>query len=302
MYRPKKSQAIVLVSEKAPEYVEFFREFQSYDGGWLIWPEFLLRVKANLKLDNYVLLYEDYRKINVCLFLFLMGEDGWKQWNDDLKNLSQEDQLATIEEFAQDLIDDDGQWLAEMIGEIPASPEEESEAKSLFEAMSQEEQVFLQKRASFLFLHILSAIHNYFSIMVNGEMMTSLVPKAMTGDQEAFCKAVKIDRNLITSHPYFKSRYEEAQANGEREFLRRISVNQTSPHLLGKIRYPGLYIVFAMLDALKWLDDLTANEILDICDAARLDRFQNRIEDTVAVNKQLARYRRYQKTGGVSMH
>lgn len=57
-----------------------------------------------------------------------------------------------------------------------------------------------------------------------------------------------------------------------------------------------------MLDALKWLDDLTANEILDICDAAKLDRFQNRIEDTVAVNKQLARYRRYQKTGGVSMH
>lgn len=138
--------------------------------------------------------------------------------------------------------------------------------------------------------------------MITGELMTSLVPKAIKGDQDAFCKAVKIDRNLIVSHPYFKQRYQEAQAKGERDFLRRISTNQVSPNLIGKIRYPGLYIVFAMLDALKWLNDLTASQILDICDAAQLDRWQNRIEDTVAVNKQLARYRRYQKTGGVSMH
>lgn len=302
MIRLPKPKAISLVESKAPEYVELFREFQTYDGGWLVWPEYLRKVKANLKLDSYVRLYEDFKRINVCLFLFMMGEDGWKQWNDELRELSEEEQIAALEEFAQELIDDDGQWMVEMLGEIPSSPEGEIEAKKRFEALSQEEQTTELRRVSFLFLHILSSIHNYFSIMVNGEMMTSLVPRAMRGDQDAFCKAVKIDRNLITSHPYFKSRYEEAQANGEEDFLRRIATNQTSPNLIGKIRYPGLYIVFAMLDALKWLDDLAASEILDICDAAKLDRWQNRIEDTVAVNKQRARYRRYQKTGGVSMH
>lgn len=302
MIRPKKSQAVALVSAKAPEYVEFFKEFQTYDGGWLIWPPDLVAVKNNLKLNSYVLLYEDQKKIDVCLFLFLMGKEGLKQWNDDLNELSPEEQIATAHQFAQELLDDESQWLESILGQFPQADEDIVKAKAQFEAMSREEQVWLTERATFLYLHILSAIHNYFAVMVTGEKMTSLVPKAMQGDEDAFCKAVKIDRNLIIYHPYFINRYQEAQANGERGFLRRLAVNQTSPNLLGKIRYPGLYIVFAMLDSLNCLNDLTANEILDICDAARLDCWQNRIEDTVAVNKQLARYRRYQRTGGVSMH
>lgn len=85
MLRPKKSQAIALVSKSVPEYVEFFREFQSYDGGWLKWPDKLINIKNNLKLDSYVLLYEDQKKIDVYLLLFLMGEDGLKKWNKEFK-------------------------------------------------------------------------------------------------------------------------------------------------------------------------------------------------------------------------
>lgn len=301
MIRPKKSQAIAIVSDNASEYVELFKEFQSYDRGWLIWAEKLIKIRDNLKLDQYVLLYEDQKKIEVCLALFLMGEQGWRDWNAELGRLSPEEQAVAIEEFAQELIDD-GIDLEKMVDKIPETEEEEIKAKEQFDAMSVEDQKLLSKRTAFLILHILSAIHNYFALMVTGESMTTLVPKAMQGDQDAFCKAVKIDRNLIISHPYFKQRYQDAQASGDSEFLRRVATNQTSPNLIGKIRYPGLYIVFAMLDALKWLDDLTANEILDICDAAGLDRWQNRIEDTNSVTKQLLRYRRYQKTGGVSMH
>lgn len=301
MLRPKKSQAIALVSKSVPEYVEFFREFQSYDGGWLKWPDKLINIKNNLKLDSYVLLYEDQKKIDLYLLLFLMGEDGLKKWNKEFKEQDEEEQLASIDAFAQELIDESGE-LQEIIAEFPQTPEDEIEVVKQFELLNDEEKAAQIKSLTFLFLHILPAIHNYFAVMITGELMTSLVPKAIKGDQDAFCKAVKIDRNLIVSHPYFKQRYQEAQAKGERDFLRRISTNQVSPNLIGKIRYPGLYIVFAMLDALKWLNDLTASQILDICDAAQLDRWQNRIEDTVAVNKQLARYRRYQKTGGVSMH
>lgn len=302
MLRPQKKQAIALVSKSAPDYVEFFREFQSYDGGWLKWPDRLINIKNNLKLDNYVLLYEDQKKINACLLLFLMGEDGLKEWNKEYKELDEEQKVAFIDAFAQDLIDDSGEWIEEMLAEFPETPEDEAEAIKQFELLSEEEKTAQIKSLTFLFLHILPAVHNYFAVMVTGELMTSLVPKAMNGDEDAFCKAVKIDRNLIISHPYFKERYQDAQAKGDKEFLRRLSTNQSSPNLIGKIRYPGLYIVFAMLDALKWLDDLTTNEILDICDAAALDRWQNRIEDTNAADKQRSRYRRYQKTGGVSMH
>ena len=164
------------------------------------------------------------------------------------------------------------------------------------------ELIHLTERWQFLFLHIISSIHNYFSIMVTGESMTSLVPKAINGDSEAFFKAIKIDRNLLSLHPYFIERYQLAQSSGQKDFLKRLAPYQSNPHLIGRIRYPRLYIVFAMLEALKWLDDLTHSEILDICDTAGLDRWQSRIEDVNSVTKQLKRYRRYQKTGGVSMH
>ena len=181
-------------------------------------------------------------------------------------------------------------------------PDEDIKSKEQFESLDEDTKRNLIERWQYLFLHILSSVHNYFSIMVTGESMTSLVPKAINGDSEAFFKAVKIDRNLLSLHPYFIERYQQAQTNGQKDFLKRLAPYQSTPQLIGRIRYPGLYIVFAMLETLKWLDDLTHSEILDICDAAGLDHWQNRIDDVNAVTKQLARYRRYQKTGGLSMH
>lgn len=151
-------------------------------------------------------------------------------------------------------------------------------------------------------MHVFLSVHNFLSVMVNGEKMTSLVPKAIAGDEDAFRKAVKIDRSLLSYHPYFVDRFQSAQANGEAEFLRRLSHNNSTPGLIGKISYPGLYVVFAMLESLGWLDEISHSEILDICDKAGLDRWQNRIEDVNYVTKRLAGYRRYQRTGGVSMH
>ena len=131
--------------------------------------------------------------------------------------------------------------------------------------------------------------------------MTSLVLKAMKGDTEAFLKAVKIDRNLLISHPYFIERYQQAQANGEIGFLQKLSTKQSTPHLISKIRYPGVYIVFSMLQSINWLDDLTHEEILDICDAAGLDRWQNRIEDVNYLTKMLGDYRSWQNKVSKSM-
>lgn len=132
--------------------------------------------------------------------------------------------------------------------------------------------------------------------------MTSLVPRAMRGDDDAFLKAIQIDRQLLKAHPYFIERYATAFQKGEVEFLNNVSYRLTNPHLRGKILYPGIYVVFAILEVMGWLDDLTHEEILDICDAAGLDRWQNRIEDVNYLTKRLAGYRRYQKTKGVSMH
>lgn len=299
--RLTKSQLTKLVTKTAPEYLEIFSEFKAYDGGWLVLPERIQKIKDNLKLDYYVTLYKDQNTIDVCLLLFMFGKEGLKKWSNDLKKLPPAQQLQELVIFSDELMND-STWVDDLLGEWPETPEDELELRKQYESLSPQEQQQELERISFLFLHILLSLHNYFALMAHGEKMVSLVPKAINGNDEAFCKAVRVDRNLLVSHPYFKERYQKAQSKPEKEFLQKLSANQSKPNLIGKIRYPGLYLLFAMLEVLEWLDDLTHEEILDLCDSAGLDRWQNRIEDINAATKQLARYRRYQKSGGVSMH
>lgn len=302
MLRPTKSQAIALVTQNASKYVEVFREFQAFDGGWLRWPGKFIQIRKNLGIDDYVVLYNNENHINSACMLFMHGEDGLKDWNQSLVDMSPEDQEMAVDTYTQELIDSDFEDLEASFPDFPETPEEEEVAKTAFEALSEEEQKTARKQAAFFCLFLFSSIHNYFSVMVNGEKLTSLVQKAMTGDEVAFLKAIQVDRHLLNAHPYFVDRYARARESGEVAFLRDVSYRLTNPNLRGKISYPGLYVVFAMLETLKWLDDLTHSEILDICDAAGLDRWQNRIEDVNYITKRLAGYRRYQKTGGVSMH
>lgn len=300
--RPQKSHVIKVITDSAPEYVELFNEFHIYDGGWLVWPEFLIKIKNNLKLDNYVLLYEDERRINACFALFYYSLDELKKQKLEEASKNLEQQQLELDDLVQGIILFSSDFVEELFEGWPPTPEQEIKAKDQFNSLAKDYQKYLTEKYQYLFLSILSSLHNYFSVMICGEKLTSLVPKAMQGDDESFLKAVKIDRNLLISHPYFTERYRKAQLSGEKDFLQKVSARQSTPNLISKIRYPGLYIVFSMLDVMGWLDDLSHEEILDICDAAKLDRWQNRIEDVNSVTKQLGRYRRYQKTGGVSMH
>ena len=131
--------------------------------------------------------------------------------------------------------------------------------------------------------------------MVHGTKMTSLVPRAISGDDDAFLKAVQIDRMLLLHHPYFRDRKARAQNDGETEFLSKLSYRESNPPLRGKIRYPGLYMVFGNLESIGWLDDLRHDEILDLCEGAGLDLYQNRIEEVNFVTKRLGEYRIWRK-------
>jgi len=302
MIRCTKNDAIKLVVQTAPKYLEFYREFQAFDRGWLRWPERLIDLRKKLNIENYVILYDDERRIGNAFLLFLYGEKGLKEWNESLKSLSSEEQQAYINEYTQELIELDDAEIESLFPVIPESGAEEAQAQNDFLALPEEERLEQSKRLAFFLLFFFSSLHNYFSVMTCGEKMTSLVPKAVGGDDDAFLKAIQIDRHLLKAHPYFIERHARALQNGEIEFLNNVSYRLTNPHLRGKIIYPGIYVVFAILEVMGWLDDLSHEEILDICDAAGLDRWQNRIEDVNYLTKRLAGYRRYQKTKGVSMH
>jgi hypothetical protein len=277
-------------------------DFKTDAHGWLIWPDKLIQAKNNLNIHQYVTLYKDQKTIDVCLLLFLMGKEELKNWSAELKVMPPDEQQSQCETIVQEILDTDPSVYDDLLGEWPDTAEAIEKARQEFESLDDENKKQQLERAQFLFIHILLSVHNFFSVMVNGESMVSLVPKALQGDDESFFKAAKVDRNLLEHHPYFSERVMQAKLNGEHDFLKELSKYQAIPTLIGRIRLPGLYIVFSMLDVMHWLDDFTHEEILDLCDAAGLDRWQNRIVDTNAVTKRLIQYRRYQKTGGVSMH
>lgn len=299
--RPTKEQARKLVIQSAPQYVELFEEVKADAHGWLIWPDKLLLAKRNLKLDSYVINYKSQKNIDTFLLFFLYGKQRVIELNNELSQLTPEFQKKECEEFSRLMIEGDLNWIEEDFNSWPETIEEE-QIKKAFESLDDAQKTEQIERAAYFIIYLLLAIHNYFSIMVHGESMVSLVPKALNGDDVAFLKALKIDRSLQDHHPYFIERINQAKINNDIIFLDKIATYQAQPNLKGRIKLPGIYIVFALLDAIQWLDDFTHEEILDICDAANLDRWQNRIEDVNAVTKRLIQYRRYQKTGGVSMH
>lgn len=300
--RLTKAQAKNIINKNAPEYLALFKDFHTYDGGWLVWPKYLIKIKHNLKLENYVSLYENEKKIDGCFALYLFDEEELKEQIEEEKGLSLEEKQEKLNTLLDEIDNHVDEELPQMFKDFPPTAEQEKLAKEEFERLDINDQQYITKKSQYLWLGMLAGLHNYFSVMVVGEKMTSLVPKALNGDDESFLKAVKIDRNLLINHPYFKERYEKAQAFGERDFLEKLGLRQSTPNLLGTIRYPGLYFIFSILEVLGWLDEMPHKEILDICDEAGLDRWQNRIDDVNAVTKQLRRYRRYQRTGGLSRH
>lgn len=141
-----------------------------------------------------------------------------------------------------------------------------------------------------LFLYIL---HNSISVMAYGELLSSLVQRALAGGPDAYiamCKAVRVD-NSFRQHPQFMARYLSASQKSESDFLRRY--NNASPPLTNKIRYPGLYFLLALLDGFGLLDRLTNPQLLDLCDHARLDKWENRVEDAGYLAKRRNEYQRH---------
>jgi len=278
----------------APMYVELLRELQS-NGRSVKLPDKLERVFRNLQnLDQYVMVFDDERRIHTALLLFLFGQDGLKEYAADLKAMTTEQQTAQAEEFIRESLEDrDLDWAEDF---FPDTPEKEAEALAKLEALNPEEKEEALKRAGWFWYFFFGWFYQYLSLMLHGQKLTTLVDLAKQGDADAFGKAVHVEPRLLYSHPYFRERHEKAREGEEEDFLKRIGYRIANPGSPGRIRYPGLYVVFAMLEVSGWLDGgFTHEELLDICDEAQLDRWQNRIEDTSFLAKRLREYRKSRK-------
>jgi hypothetical protein len=297
--RIEKSLARRLAVLAAPECGEVLSEFRFNRDGWVKMPaEFELVRKNSGVGELYVLTYEDENRIWNCLFKGIFPEntaEELKKLDEELLALSEEEKLTLFDEDSISSLNKNLDFAWDDI--FPKTEEAKEAARKLFDALSEEEKKTAAYRAAMFVVFFFAYFYNILSLMIHGQKLSTLVPLALKGDQEAFCKAAQIDRNLLTGHPYFRDTYARLQTGEDKDFLDALLYRIGNPTTRGKVRFPALYMVFAILESLHWLDDFSASEILDLCDEAKLDRFQNRVEDTNYLNKRRIEYRLLQKSG-----
>lgn len=277
-----------------PQYADLLRDIQGGNGRAFFTAE-IANIRRNL--GDYVLIYDDERKIGRALFLAIMGDDAFKEFIAEINNSTPSEQ----QEFVDEMASPDNEFVEAFSSfEIPQTPSEWKAAREAADKLPEEKRKELEKRGATFWCFLFSSFFNTLALMVHGSRMTTLVPQAIAGDDNAFLKAIQIDRMLLSNYPYFRDRKLRAQDEGDTEFMMQIAYRETNSPLRGKIQFPALYMLFGVLDTFLILSDLKHREILDICDDAGLDRYQNRIEDTGYLGKRLRDYREWQKINGVS--
>lgn len=254
--RLSKQHAETLIKLILIEYLGIFHFLKSQRDGELVWPDHLTVIKNNLKLDNYVTLYDDEQKIRNSIFLFRFSKEERLKMEVENKTKSDEEKQTELDTFIGAFLKESAEHFQELHvideSKIPELTDEEVKEQQTPENV---------ERMQYLLLATLSLLHNVFSIMVYGVKLTRLVKDAINGDDKSFLKAIKIDHNLIHQHPYFKERIEQANKEQQRKFLNDVYQKQLSPSLNGRIQHGGLYTMFYFLDSLQLLDEYTATEL-----------------------------------------
>ncbi len=100
----------------------------------------------------------------------------------------------------------------------------------------------------------------------------SLVEKAKSGSDDAFCKAVQIDRTVLFGIPYFSNRLLRLQLSDDELLKRKLSNAIKGKILSPKRSYPLLWVFFSSLDDAGCLD-IPLKRLMTICE--NLDIYGN---------------------------
>jgi hypothetical protein len=256
-----------------PDFDFILKKFES-NQKWIKFSPRLHELTKNYKCENYAELYQDEARILTAMLRVLMGGDEQiNEYFSNLASMSASEQTVAMNEFFQD-----GMELNNYVDEnfvhlddLDWSPEGQAKAKKMWDNLTPEEQQRNSKLIQYSLCFGLASFYNFFALMVHGRKLTQLVNEAIAGNDDSFCLAVHIDKNILHRIPYFIERYQRATNEGDQYFLERVGRRLVSPQLNGKIRHRLLYMLFALLEGTGWLDDLKHREILDICDELGLE-------------------------------
>lgn len=118
-----------------------------------------------------------------------------------------------------------------------------------------------------------------------------LVNRAKTGDDDAFCKVVRVDKTALFGIPYFKIRLRRAQLGKEPQFLKSLARAIEARPLARKVKYKKLMLIFSMLDAEGFLYELPLERLFAICEDLGVYGPEFGIEDVDSLKKRRLDYK-----------
>lgn len=297
--RIEKSIAITLSSQLVPICAELLMDYMAKRNGWIKMPKEFEQIRKNSDLgDSYVLAYEEESKILSCLMKSLFPSDTsnqLEQFDNEFLAVKENEKLDFVDSYLSEKLGGDLFHLFENISQVTDKDREMIQGEMELMSEGEKKEIFLS--AQLFFAYIYAYFYNHIALMVHGQKLTTLVPLALRGNKKAFCRAIQIDRNILTGHPYFRDTYARLQTGEDPNFLNSVTAYIDRPAIKCRIDYPALYMLFAVLDGFKWLDDIKAREILDVYNGMGLNDDQNYIEDENSVVKKRIEYRKKQKIG-----
>jgi hypothetical protein len=288
-----KDSVLIALRSSIPDAEWLLGKIESQEG-WLRFPSFLSDTITNLKLENYPLLYSSEAAIVAMMLKGFLDEE-------EIRSLAAEFEAASLDDrgkFVEELIEGIGSAFESI--EIPKTLQQQQAAQALFDKLPPEEQQQNIKVAQHFFCAFFATFYQNLSTMVHGEKLTSLVAQAQAGDDQAFVKAVQIDRRILTVLPYFRERYAKAQDAADSNFFDILSYRQRCAPYRGKIRHKSLWLTFSILDQAGLLDTLPHREILEMCDEAGVGGYENRVQDVKHLSKRIREFRTFQKRGAIA--
>ena len=282
-----------LLRMAVPQWAEVLQHLEEC-GGRLEFRSVLPEVISRLKIESYPKLYESELSAGKLLAIALLGAEGAREADKELVAATPE---ARGEAFLQF-----GDLLASLEPAFDFDMDDEAKAEQLkaFEALSPEEQQESMKIIQHLLMAFLAIFFEQLSIMVHGEKLTALVARAKEGNDDAFLKAIQIDKRILSRVDHFDARFQRAHMEGERSFITKVSRKLEAPPYAGRLKHKKLWMSFALLDWLRLLDDYSGDELLDLCIEVGAIDDEQPIEDVKNLLKLRARYREFQQRGGKS--
>lgn len=282
-------EGLIALLKGAISDAEWVIKYLEKTEGWLQFPTILLDIISSLSIEKYPFIYEDEQ---------LLTYFGLRFWQTD------QEISATSATLEKSKLNERGELLkimtdaaASVVESIVGTSAQANAAQEHFAGFSEEEKREAITRSQAFYSFFFASFGQTFSMMMHGEKLTTLVARAKAGDDEAFCKAIRIDRRILTVIPYFREKYERAGQLGNTEFLEKVGSWIGAAPYKGRIRHKSLWVVFSILDQAGMLWSLSHNELLDICNEVGVGGADNRIEDVGYLSKRLREYRKLQQTG-----